>query len=172
MRWPPLLWGSLPPLLRNSCAPEKLMHPPPLKILFTCAISQCCDYSPVSALQFGYVCVNHSFSTFELTIQYFTCRQKHTSYNKSVEILQQLVTTNQYQNAFTWLATACWAQVCCKVSTDWLQVDCQNLSSTGLLQCHFNRLVATWWNWQVCWNLLTSWNKLVLLTTSVIFLAV
>ena len=29
-----------------------------------------------------------------------------------------------------WLATACWRQVCCKLSTDLLQVDCQNLLST------------------------------------------
>ena len=64
------------------------------------------------------------------------------------------------------LATACWRQVCCKLSTDLLQIDCQNLLSTGLLQvgstsCNksannklqqvwFNELVATWCNWQVC----------------------
>ena len=29
----------------------------------------------------------------------------------------------------------------------------------------FNRLVATWWNWQVCWNLLKNCNKPVKLTT-------
>ena len=34
------------------------------------------------------------------------------------------------KDAFAWLATACWRQVCCKYSTDLLHVDCQNLLST------------------------------------------
>ena len=42
--------------------------------------------------------------------------------------------TCRYQDAFAWLATACWRQVCCKLSTDLLQADCQILLSTGLLQ--------------------------------------
>ena len=33
--------------------------------------------------------------------------QKGPSWNKSVDILQQLVTTSQYQDVFAWLATAC-----------------------------------------------------------------
>ena len=44
-----------------------------------------------------------------------------------------LLPTSRYQDAFAWLATACWRHVCCKLSTDLLQVDCQNLLSTGLL---------------------------------------
>ena len=65
----------------------------------------------------------------------------------SLNILQQLVTTSRYQDAFSWLATACdnksvaiCQQTCCKLSTYLLQVD------------YFNRLVAT------CF-ILTSRNK-------------
>ena len=84
----------------------------------------------------------------------------------------RLVINKPISGAFAWLATACWRQVCCKLSTDLLQVDCQNLLSTGLLQvvsasCNksandklqkpdFNGLVAPWWNWQVCCNILVS----------------
>ena len=54
--------------------------------------------------------------------------------NKSVDTLQQFVTTSRHQDAFAWFAKAYWRQACCKLSTDLLQVDCQNLLSTGLLQ--------------------------------------
>ena len=67
--------------------------------------------------------------------------QKRPSCNKSVDILQQLVTTNRYQDAFAWVATACdnksvasCQQASYKLSTDLLQVD------------YFNRLVATYFN--------------------------
>ena len=71
--------------------------------------------------------------------------QKRASCNKSVDILQRLVTTNGYQDAFAWLATACenksvaiCQQTCCKliISTDLLQVvstSC-NKSENDMLQ--------------------------------------
>ena len=77
---------------------------------------------------------------------------------------QQLVTTRRYQDAFTWLATPCLRQVCCKLSTDLLQVDCQNLLFTGLLQVvtslkmtNYNETDLTG-NRQVCCNLLIKCN--------------
>ena len=83
-----------------------------------------------------------------------------------------LLSTSWYQDAFAW------QQVCCMLSTDLLQVDCQNLLSTGLLQvvstsCNKSvnvklrqaKLVATWWNWQVYWNLLTSCYNPIKVTT-------
>ena len=100
--------------------------------------------------------------------------QKHVSCNKSVDILRQLVTTSRYQDAFSWLATACWRQVCCKLLADLLQVDCQNLLSTGLLhvvstscnksendklQFQFNRFFTTDKAGKfvaTCWQLLKS----------------
>ena len=45
-----------------------------------------------------------------------------------------LLSTSRYQDAFAWLKTAWWRQACCKLSTDLMQVDCQNLLSTSLLQ--------------------------------------
>ena len=55
--------------------------------------------------------------------------QKRASCSKSVDILQQLVATSRYQDAFAWLATACenksvasCQQACCKLSTGLLQV--------------------------------------------------
>ena len=51
--------------------------------------------------------------------------QRRTSCNKSVDIFQQLVTTSRYRNAFASLATVCERQVCYKLSTGLLQVDCQ-----------------------------------------------
>ena len=72
-------------------------------------------------------------------------------------------------------------QVCCKLSTTLLQLHCPNLfqqaccklfqqivTSLQMTSCNkpdFNRLVATWWNWQACCNLLTRCNKSVKLTT-------
>ena len=73
--------------------------------------------------------------------------QKRASCSKSVDILQQLVATSRYQDAFAWLATACenksvaiCQQACCKLSTDLLHVN------------YFNKLVATCFNKlkQVC----------------------
>ena len=64
----------------------------------------------------------------------------------------RLVTTSRYQDAFAWLATACWRQVCLKLSTDLLQVDCQNLLSTGSLQVvstSWWQVCKAWWNWQL-----------------------
>ena len=96
--------------------------------------------------------------------------------DKSVEILEQTC----YNNPFVWLATACWRLVCCKLPTNLVQVYCQNLLSTGLLQVvskvvtspqmassnkpNFNRLVSTCWQ-QTCCNLLTSFSKPIKLTT-------
>ena len=54
------------------------------------------------------------------------------------------------------LEKACWRQICCKLSTDLVQVDCQNLLSTGLLQAvskSCNKFVTT-----------TSCNKPIILT--------
>ena len=112
--------------------------------------------------------------------------QKHASFNMSIDILQQLVTTSRYQDAFAWLTTACWRQACCKLSTDLLQVDCiqtcyqqaccnmfqQVETSLRMTSCNnpdFSILVATWWNWQACCNLLTSCSKPVKLTTFWLF---
>ena len=107
-------------------------------------------------------------------IAQFIHSQKHENCNKSVDIL---LSSNRYQDGFAWLGTTCCWQVCCKFSTDMMRVECQNLLSIGLLQvgtslqmtsCNkpdFNRLVATWWNWQVCCNLLTSCNNPIKLTT-------
>ena len=56
--------------------------------------------------------------------------EKRASCKKSVDILQELVTTSRYQNAFAWLATTCdnksvasCQQACYKLSTDLLQDD-------------------------------------------------
>ena len=126
--------------------------------------------------------------SYSAKLFYYIHNQKRATCNKSVDILQQLVTTSQ--DAFAWLSTACdnksvasCQQVCFKLSTDLLQVDyCklfqQVVTSLQMTSCNnpdLNRLVATWWNWQACCNLLTSCNKPVKLTTcnnSVGFLAV
>ena len=84
----------------------------------------------------------------------------------SVVILQQTWSTSRYHDAFAWSATACWRQVCCKLSIDLLQVDCYpqacyklfqqvviQLQTTRCNKPDFNRLVSTWW---VCCNLLTN----------------
>jgi hypothetical protein len=66
-----------------------------------------------------------------------------------------LLSTSRYQDAFAWLATACWQQVCSKLSTDLLQVvinrldaSCRQqtwykLSRTDLMQVVTNRLDAS-----------------------------
>ena len=62
---------------------------------------------------------------------------------KDAQVAISLLTTcnnllrqSRYQDPFAWLATACWRQACCKLSTDLLQVawKYQNLLSTGLLK--------------------------------------
>ena len=75
--------------------------------------------------------------------------QKPSSGNNSVHILQQLVTTGQYQHAFTWLVIACWWEVCYKFSADLLQVDCRNFLSTGMLQVVSATCNNQAWGWQV-----------------------
>ena len=112
-----------------------------------------------------------------------TKQTKTLKLKKVLEILQHhLVINSWYQDAFAW------QQVCCKLSTDLLQVDCKNLLSTGLLQvvstsCNKSvnvklrqaKLVVTWWNWQVYWNLLTSCYNAIKVTTcnkSVTFCAI
>ena len=52
-----------------------------------------------------------------------------------------LLSTSRYQNVFAWLVTAFWQQDCYKLSTDLLQVDCQNLLSTGLLRLCCDKLM-------------------------------
>ena len=95
------------------------------------------------------------------------------------------LSTSWYQNAFRWLSTAGWWQVaschqtCYKlivkicrplelstglIATSWFQHVAISLPMTSCNKPDFNRLVLTWWNWQVCCNLLTSCKKLVRLT--------
>ena len=108
--------------------------------------------------------------------------QKHTSCNKSVGIWQQLVTTSRYQDAFAWLATACWRQVSCKLSTGGLQADSTSYNKpgniantsliiTGLLQRNqVDKFIATSqfrqqvgkidllaWHWQLATSLWRFW---------------
>ena len=79
---------------------------------------------------------------------------------------------------------ASWRQVCCKLPTDLLQVDYENLLSTNTLQSFqrvvttsqtssnepdFSRRVVTWWNWQIRCNKVV---KLTACTKSVSFVAV
>ena len=61
---------------------------------------------------------------------YYSLNQKRTSRNKSVDILQQLVTTSRYQDTFAWLATTCDNQS----FTSCQQTCCKLIISTGLLQ--------------------------------------
>ena len=145
------LWASHAPALSQTQVPTHLYQlfratpPPPRKqerkltsvsLCFTMLL--CCE--------------SWSGSTSALLIlMLYTA----ASCNKSVDILQQPWSTRRYQNVFAGLATAFWRQACCKLSTDLLEVDCQNCLSTGLLQvvtglqmtsCNkrdFNRPVAT-----------------------------
>ena len=106
-------------------------------------------------------CVSHTASTFTkarlgiASQQPKTRKLRHTCYQQA-----------DIRMRFARLTTACWRQVCCKLSTDLLQVNCQNLLSPALLQIvsiSCNRQVATSliltaWNWQLCCKLLTSCN--------------
>ena len=76
--------------------------------------------------------------------------QKRASCNKSVDILQEFITSrHQDSHGLRQLvdnkSVASCQKACCKLSTDLLQVDCYNLSSTDLLQAD-NRLVASRFN--------------------------
>ena len=96
-------------------------------------------------------------------------------YQSLLTSCNKLVTTSRYQDVFAWLPTGCWWKVCCMLSTDVFQAEqasCnlfqQVVTSLQMTSCNkpdLNRLVATWWNWQACCKLLTSYNKLVKLTT-------
>ena len=76
-----------------------------------------------------------------------------------------LLSTSRYQDGFTWLVTACWRQVCFKLSRDVLQVDCQNFVihrfPASCNKSANDKLQQVWFE-----DLLTSWNKTVILTTS------
>ena len=75
-------------------------------------------------------------------------------------------------------------QACCKLILKtcypqaWCKLFQQAVTSLQMTSCNkpdFNKLVATWWNWQACCNLSTSCDKPVKLTTCnkfVAFLAV
>ena len=52
------------------------------------------------------------------------------------------------------IVKTCYPQACCKL----FQQVVTSLQMTSCNKPDFNRLVATWWNWQVCCNLLTSFN--------------
>ena len=76
-------------------------------------------------------------TTWDIVTSTCNMQPKIASCNNCVDILHQESTS-------------------CKLSTDLLQVAFQ---MTCCNKPDFNRLVATWWNWQVCCNLLTSYNK-------------
>ena len=126
--------------------------------------------------------------SYSAKLFYYIHNQKRATCNKSVDILQQLVTTSQ--DAFAWLSTACdnksvasCQQVCFKLSTDLLQVDYCKLFQqvvnvckwqvvtililTDLLQLdEIDKLVAT------CWQVANKPVKLTTCNNSVGFLAV
>ena len=81
--------------------------------------------------------------------------------------LRQLVTTSLLQ-VVNRLVASC-LQTCCKFITstrcNLFQQVVTSLQMTSCNKPDLNRLIATWWNCQACCNLLTSWNKLVKLTT-------
>ena len=71
------------------------------------------------------------FQSTALDSRLFTSLQKQASCHLATDLLS----TSRYQDVFERLATACWRKVCGKLSTDLLQVDCQNLlSMSSLLQ--------------------------------------
>ena len=59
-------------------------------------------------------------------------------WNDLLQVCCKLVVTLQssswYQDAFASLAPAWWKEVCCKLSTGLMQVDCQDFLSTSLIQ--------------------------------------
>ena len=115
------------------------------------------------------LCTTNKTSNYEPTHS-----QKRVSCNKSVDILEQLVITSRYQDAFPWLAAACenksvvsCQQACCKLSTDLLQDDYCNffqqvVTSLQMTSCNNPDLNRT------CCNLM----KLTTCNKSVTFLAV
>ena len=72
-----------------------------------------------------------------------------------------------YQDAFT-----CLSRACCELSTDFLQVHCQNLLTTGLLQvltsCNKsgNDKLQQAWFWRTCCDLMKLKSLLQLMSTS------
>ena len=71
------------------------------------------------------------------------------------------------------LLTTTLLQVVNSLDASWLsnlglpQVVSTNCNKSAMVSCNkadFNRLVATWWDWQVCCKLLTSCNKPIRLT--------
>ena len=120
---------------------------------------------------------------FNLQAQISTTTQPKMRNSQQVcrQLVTDLLTASPYQDPYAWLASCdiFSGQVCCKhrsckLSTDLLQVNFQNLLSTCLLQivstsCNTSanaKLLIqltdlfrwNWWNWQ---DLLTSCNKLV-----------
>ena len=93
------------------------------------------------------------FSSVHLALAIIMTRRKERALARpkirKLNTLQKRVTTSR---AFALLATACWRQVCCKLSADLLQVDCQNLLSTGLLQ-----VVSISWNKSTADKLHQAW---------------
>ena len=93
----------------------------------------------------------NSTKKFGVTFQqmYFILKVFHsenTSYNKSADALQQIITGRLYQDVFPWLATVCCRQVCCKLSAKLLPVDCQH-SSVVSTSCNNTQMTS-------CFNLM------------------
>ena len=103
-----------------------------------------------------------------------------TSCNKSVDILQQICYNKPISGCIRMACDSFLTIGCCKLSGGLLQVDFQNLLSTGLrklLQQVVTNLRKTSykWDWKVCCNVLKSCCKSLKLATcknSVAFLAV
>ena len=72
-----------------------------------------------------------------------------------------LLTTNLLKVVDRLVFKTCYPQACCKL----FQQVVTSLQMTSCNKPVFNRLVTTWWNWQVWCNLLTSFNKSVKLIT-------
>ena len=101
--------------------------------------------------------ISSARSTLQAVWYIWYTSQKRANCNKSVDISQQLVSTSLYQDAFTWLATACcWQQTYCKL------IDCVSLLATSLLQvvstsCNksaWNDKLQQTWFWQAFCNLI------------------
>ena len=119
----------------------------------------------------------HFWVAYGLTRQsYYTAKNAQVATSLLTSCKSLIVTTSR----FAWLATTCWRQVCCKMSTDLLQVDCQNLLSASLLQvstsCNksandllqlneIDNFVATCWQVHNKPVRLTTYNKSVVLLT-------
>ena len=75
---------------------------------------------------------------------YFILKVFHsesTSYHKSADSLQQIITRRLYQDAFPWLATICCQQVCCKLSAELMPVDFQH-SSVVSKSCNNTKMTS------------------------------